>query len=177
MSVATPVSAQPYKRAFPTALEARRWLEGEGFVFVPDDNCWYHPDREGNAVLNGHGKTYRVTVYAQLDPAAEAHQQTPTSIGEPDYERMTADALRQLIDYGNTRTVRKGAAKELGRRDREYQQPQPVDALLEPIAAEHCLVDSLTRSNGDFKEVSILGLRDALRAAYEAGLASTRKRK
>ena len=56
------------------------------------------------------------------------------------------------------------------------QTPEAVDQTLESIAAEHLFIDTLeTRhSDGhDFHDVSVWGIKAALKAAYEAGAASS----
>ena len=55
---------------------------------------------------------------------------------------------------------------------------QPLDALLTQIAQEHLLIDTLeTRKSDslDFHDVSVWGVKEALIAAYQAGLAAAQK--
>ena len=55
---------------------------------------------------------------------------------------------------------------------------QTLDALLTRIAQEHLLIETLETQNSDsldFHDVSVWGVREALIAAYQAGLASAQK--
>ena len=55
---------------------------------------------------------------------------------------------------------------------------QTLDALLTRIAQEHLLIDTLETQNSDsldFHDVSVWGVREALIAAYQAGLAAAQK--
>lgn len=55
---------------------------------------------------------------------------------------------------------------------------QPLDALLTQIAQEHLFIDTLeTRKSDslDFHDVSVWGVKEALIAAYQAGLAAAQK--
>lgn len=55
---------------------------------------------------------------------------------------------------------------------------QPLDALLIRIAQEHLLIDTLETRNSDsldFHDVSVWGVKEALIAAYQAGLAAAQK--
>lgn len=208
--------ARPTKHRFTTADKAQEWLERKGWLYSQDDGRWLHHERPGTATVREKNGEHVVTVYAQPDPAAEPHRQSPTAeaaptAAEPDYAAASDRELELLEQYGNTLTLRKRAAAELQRRLQEYAalpaeelrriaqyadnrddrsraaaelhrrdrarlDPAPIDAELEPLAAQHCRVATLTQRDGDFKEVSILGLRDALRAAYEAGAAAAGKR-
>lgn len=52
---------------------------------------------------------------------------------------------------------------------------QPLDALLIRIAQEHLFIDTLETQNSDsldFHDVSVWGVKEALIAAYQAGLAA-----
>lgn len=53
-----------------------------------------------------------------------------------------------------------------------------VDALLTRIAQQHLRIETLEsrrRDSLDFREVSVMELRDALEAAYNAGIEQGRK--
>lgn len=55
---------------------------------------------------------------------------------------------------------------------------QPLDALLTRIAQEHLFIETLETQNSDsldFHDVSVWGVREALIAAYQAGLAAAQK--
>ena len=55
---------------------------------------------------------------------------------------------------------------------------QTLDALLTQIAQEHLFIDTLeTRKSDslDFHDVSVWGVKEALIAAYQAGLAAAQK--
>jgi len=55
---------------------------------------------------------------------------------------------------------------------------QTLDALLTRIAQEHLFIDTLkTRKSDslDFHDVSVWGVKEALIAAYQAGLAAAQK--
>ena len=55
---------------------------------------------------------------------------------------------------------------------------QPLDALLIRIAQEHLLIDTLETRNSvslDFHDVSVWNVKEALIAAYQAGLAAAQK--
>ena len=55
---------------------------------------------------------------------------------------------------------------------------QPLDALLTRIAQEHLFIDTLETQNSDsldFHDVSVWGVKEALIAAYQAGLAAAQK--
>ena len=55
---------------------------------------------------------------------------------------------------------------------------QPLDALLTRIAQEHLFIETLeTRKSDslDFHDVSVWGVKEALIAAYQAGLAAAQK--
>ena len=55
---------------------------------------------------------------------------------------------------------------------------QTLDALLTRIAQEHLFIDTLeTRKSDslDFHDVSVWGVKEALLAAYQAGLATAQK--
>lgn len=55
---------------------------------------------------------------------------------------------------------------------------QPLDALLTQIAQEHLFIDTLeTRKSDslDFHDVSVWAVKEALIAAYQAGLAAAQK--
>ena len=55
---------------------------------------------------------------------------------------------------------------------------QTLDALLTRIAQEHLLIDTLETRNSDsldFHDVSVWGVKEALIAAYQAGLAGAQK--
>jgi hypothetical protein len=55
---------------------------------------------------------------------------------------------------------------------------QPLDALLTQIAQEHLFIDTLETQNSDsldFHDVSVWGVKEALIAAYQAGLAAGQK--
>ena len=55
---------------------------------------------------------------------------------------------------------------------------QTLDALLTQIAQEHLFIDTLeTRKSDslDFHDVSVWGVKEALIAAYQAGLAGAQK--
>ncbi len=52
---------------------------------------------------------------------------------------------------------------------------QPLDALLTRIAQEHLFIETLATRNRDsldFHDVSVWGVKSALVAAYQAGLAA-----
>ena len=54
----------------------------------------------------------------------------------------------------------------------------PLDALLTRIAQEHLFIDTLETRNSDsldFHDVSVWGVKEALIAAYQAGLAGAQK--
>lgn len=55
---------------------------------------------------------------------------------------------------------------------------QTLDALLTRIAQEHLFIDTLETQNSDsldFHDVSVWGVKEALIAAYQAGLAAAQK--
>ena len=55
---------------------------------------------------------------------------------------------------------------------------QTLDALLTRIAQEHLFIDTLEMRNSDsldFHDVSVWGVKEALLAAYQAGLAASQK--
>ena len=55
---------------------------------------------------------------------------------------------------------------------------QTPDALLTRIAQEHLFIDTLETRNSDsldFHDVSVWGVKEALLAAYQAGLAAAQK--
>jgi hypothetical protein len=55
---------------------------------------------------------------------------------------------------------------------------QKLDALLTRIAQEHLFIDTLETRNSDsmdFHDVSVWGVKEALLAAYQAGLAASQK--
>ena len=55
---------------------------------------------------------------------------------------------------------------------------QTLDALLTRIAQEHLFIDTLETRNSDsmdFHDVSVWGVKEALLAAYQAGLATAQK--
>ena len=55
---------------------------------------------------------------------------------------------------------------------------QPLDALLTRIAQEHLFIDTLETRNSDsldFHDVSVWGVKEALIAAYQAGLVAGQK--
>ena len=55
---------------------------------------------------------------------------------------------------------------------------QTLDALLARIAQEHLFIDTLETRNSDsmdFHDVSVWGVKEALIAAYQAGLAAGQK--
>jgi hypothetical protein len=55
---------------------------------------------------------------------------------------------------------------------------QTLDALLTRIAQEHLFIDTLETRNSDsmdFHDVSVWGVKEALLAAYQAGLAAAQK--
>lgn len=55
---------------------------------------------------------------------------------------------------------------------------QTLDALLARIAQEHLFIDTLETQNSDsmdFHDVSVWGVKEALLAAYQAGLAAAQK--
>ena len=55
---------------------------------------------------------------------------------------------------------------------------QTLDALLTRIAQEHLLIETLETQNSDsldFHDVSVWGVKEALIAAYQAGLAAAQK--
>ena len=55
-------------------------------------------------------------------------------------------------------------------------RPQPVDQQLEAIAKKHLWIETLATRHSDrldFHEVGVGSLKDALRAAYEAGRAAS----
>lgn len=55
---------------------------------------------------------------------------------------------------------------------------QTLDALLTRIAQEHLFIDTLETQNSDsldFHDVSVWGVKEALIAAYQAGLAAGQK--
>ena len=55
---------------------------------------------------------------------------------------------------------------------------QILDALLTRIAQEHLFIDTLETRNSDsmdFHDVSVWGVKEALLAAYQAGLAASQK--
>lgn len=55
--------------------------------------------------------------------------------------------------------------------------PSNVEKLFEQIAKEHLLIDTLAVRNRDcydFHEVSVIGVKRALEAAYNAGLQNGR---
>lgn len=55
---------------------------------------------------------------------------------------------------------------------------QPLDALLTRIALEHLFIETLETQNSDsldFHDVSVWGVKEALIAAYQAGLAAAQK--
>jgi single-stranded DNA-binding protein len=55
---------------------------------------------------------------------------------------------------------------------------QTLDALLTRIAQEHLFIDTLETRNSDsldFHDVSVWGVKEALLAAYQAGLAASQK--
>jgi hypothetical protein len=50
--------------------------------------------------------------------------------------------------------------------------PETLDKLLQAIAQEHLLIDTLETRHGDsldFHDVAVWGVRSALQAAFEAG--------
>ena len=54
----------------------------------------------------------------------------------------------------------------------------PLDALLTRIAQEHLFIDTLETHNSDsldFHDVSVWGVKEALLAAYQAGLVASQK--
>ena len=54
----------------------------------------------------------------------------------------------------------------------------PLDALLTRIAQEHLFIETLETRNSDsmdFHDVSVWGVKEALLAAYQAGLAASQK--
>ena len=59
------------------------------------------------------------------------------------------------------------------------RNPTPtLDALLTRIAQEHLFIDTLETRNSDsmdFHDVSVWGVKEALLAAYQAGLAASQK--
>ena len=55
---------------------------------------------------------------------------------------------------------------------------QTLDALLTRISQEHLFIDTLETQNSDsldFHDVSVWGVKEALIAAYQAGLAAAQK--
>ena len=55
---------------------------------------------------------------------------------------------------------------------------QTLDALLTQIAQEHLFIDTLETRNSDsmdFHDVSVWGVKEALLAAYQAGLVASQK--
>jgi hypothetical protein len=55
---------------------------------------------------------------------------------------------------------------------------QTLDALLTRIAQEHLFIDTLKTRNSDsmdFHDVSVWGVKEALLAAYQAGLTAAQK--
>ena len=55
---------------------------------------------------------------------------------------------------------------------------QTLDALLTRIAQEHLFIDTLETRNSDsmdFHDVSVWSVKEALLAAYQAGLAASQK--
>lgn len=55
---------------------------------------------------------------------------------------------------------------------------QTLDALLTRIAQEHLFIDTLETRNSDsmdFHDVSVWGVKEALLAAYQAGLTAAQK--
>jgi hypothetical protein len=55
---------------------------------------------------------------------------------------------------------------------------ETLDALLTRIAQEHLFIDTLETRNSDsmdFHDVSVWGVKEALLAAYQAGLAASQK--
>lgn len=55
---------------------------------------------------------------------------------------------------------------------------QPLDTLLTQIAQEHLCIDTLETRNSDsldFHNVGVWGVKEALIAAYQAGLAAAQK--
>ena len=55
---------------------------------------------------------------------------------------------------------------------------QTLDALLTQIAQEHLFIDTLETRNSDsmdFHDVSVWSVKEALLAAYQAGLAASQK--
>lgn len=55
---------------------------------------------------------------------------------------------------------------------------QTLDAQLTRIAQEHLFIDTLETQNSDsldFHDVSVWGVKEALIAAYQAGLAAAQK--
>ena len=55
---------------------------------------------------------------------------------------------------------------------------QTLDALLTRIAQEHLFIDTLETRNSDsmdFHDVSVWGVKEALLAAYQAGLVASQK--
>ena len=59
-----------------------------------------------------------------------------------------------------------------------HNTAQTLDALLTRIAQEHLFIDTLETRNSDsldFHDVSVWGVKEALIAAYQAGLAAGQK--
>ena len=59
-----------------------------------------------------------------------------------------------------------------------HNTAQTLDALLTRIAQEHLFIDTLETRNSDsmdFHDVSVWGVKEALLAAYQAGLAASQK--
>lgn len=90
-----------------------------------------------------------------------------------DYRAASDESLGLLARYGRTPDICRAARAELDRR----RPPLSLDDLLLGIARKHCHAEIETletrRSDRlDFHEVSVWGLRAALRAAYSLGVAS-----
>ena len=59
-----------------------------------------------------------------------------------------------------------------------HNTAQTLDALLTRIAQEHLFIDTLETRNSDsmdFHDVSVWGVKEALLAAYQAGLVASQK--
>ena len=63
-------------------------------------------------------------------------------------------------------------------RKTRHNPAQTLDALLTRIAQENLFIDTLETRNSDsmdFHDVSVWGVKEALLAAYQAGLAAAQK--
>jgi hypothetical protein len=87
-----------------------------------------------------------------------------------DYRACTDETLRHLAGHAREQAVRLGAQAEIVRRERLGTH----DGLLLAIARKHCsasieTLETRLSDRLDFYDVGVSGLRDALRAAFDAG--------